>query len=113
MPIEPKDVKIVLRETGRTVRHGKRRRQETTLKDYNVLAPDGSIIGVVMLKMQTFEQKTPGRVYVNSRWESPRWFRALGDSPYGGGRYWSYFETRKQAVEALLHDYNEAKEAVG
>jgi hypothetical protein len=93
------DVTYRARETdARPVRYGRRRRVERKLKAYDVIL-DGIIIGSVCERMVTFESRTPGRVYVNYRWESPRWFaEQLGEnSRYRGGS-----ETRKGAVEGLL-----------
>jgi hypothetical protein len=61
-------------------------------------------IGGVKRELATFEQRTPGRVYVNKRWESPRWYPyVLGHT----GRRPFYCETRKEAAERLLRAWEE------
>lgn len=75
-------------------------RRTVKLKSYDVIGPDGVQIGIVAQEMMTFERRTAGRMYVNSRWESPRWFAYQGDSRLG--RRGRDYETRKAAIEALL-----------
>jgi len=80
------------------VKYGRRRTIERRLKAYDVIL-DGVMIGRVFEAMATFERKTRGRTYVNSRWRSPRWYQEqLGQMT----SFRTYFETRKQAAEALL-----------
>lgn len=72
---------------------------ETGVKAYDVVSDDGSIIGTVAQEMATFERRTPGRRYVNARWQSPRWFY------YVAGQVWRSrmaYTTRKDAVGALV-----------
>jgi len=104
-----KDVTLVLIETGRTVKHGRRRTRETVLKTYHVKDMDGTVLGIVEQGMQTFEHKIKGERYVASRWESPRWFWYAGDTR--GGRRPIYVETRKQAVEGVLWAVHQSEEA--
>lgn len=101
--IEASDVKLVLipESAERKVRTGKRRRREVTLLRYDVMLGD-TRIGEVGRRMATFEQRTPGRVYVNNRWTSPRWFYEMPDLRYIRADY----ETRKQALENLIEEYN-------
>lgn len=96
-------VKIELREKGEAVKVGRHFGQPRTvsLNSYNVIGPDNSLVGVVRLDMATFETRSKGRTYVNSRWRSPRWFYRVGT---GYGRSRSFYDTRKQAVEALLRE---------
>jgi hypothetical protein len=85
---------------ARTVRFGQRRRQEKVLKEYEIVV-DGVVVATVCQRMETFEQRTPGRMYVNRRWETPRWFV---DVPGERTRYRGGDETRKYAVERYLRD---------
>lgn len=39
----------------------------------------GTFIGKVRRSMATRERRTPGRTYVNARWQSPAWQRARPD----------------------------------
>lgn len=74
------------------------------LKAYDVLAPDGTQIGIVAQEMQTFERKPyRGATWVSRRWESPRWFFYLGDDRIGRRSFEQ--ETRKRALEDLLAAY--------
>lgn len=97
--LTPADVRLVLQEDSlKDVRkHG--RRQETVLRVYDVYHGD-THIGTVGLDMATFEQRTPGRMWVNKRWCSPRWFSITPDEHWGR----PYHETRKAALNALLAD---------
>jgi hypothetical protein len=65
---------------------------------YTVALDDGTVVGTVAYEMQTFERRTAGKTYVNSRWRSPRWFF------YPTGVHRRSFEcsSKKQAVDALL-----------
>lgn len=61
---------------------------------------DGVVIGRITYSMITRERKTPGRRYVNSRWESPGWRAYLPSAgAYGYGRE-SY--SRADAVRHLV-----------
>lgn len=88
----------IVEPDARKVRYGKRCRVERFLKAYDVIR-DGVVVGIVCERMETFEQKTPGRTYVNSRWSTPRWFsKLLGE----GYHRMSGCNTRKQATEYLM-----------
>jgi hypothetical protein len=87
----------------RRTRFGKER--IVLIKKYEVRV-DGKRIGVVYQSEATFERRTPGRVYVNSRWTNVRWFYQLDPNPaykmkYGERRSTDQ-ETRKGALERLL-----------
>ncbi|TGT90886.1 MULTISPECIES: hypothetical protein [unclassified Mesorhizobium] len=88
------------RDGERIVKHGRFRVKTTTLKSYDVIGAEGQILGQVMHEMATFERTTRGRMYVNSRWQSPRWFYR----PAGEWRRSIEYTSRKQAIEALLFD---------
>ncbi len=80
--------------------HGKRRNQRTVLKTYQLSDADGAPIGKVFQRLMTFEQKTPGNRFVNSRWHSPRWSWELV------GRIGAHrvgYETRQEAIAALFN----------
>jgi hypothetical protein len=80
-------------------------RQEDTwdgLKRYAVMRGD-TLLGYVQQHKPTFEHKSKGRMYVNSRWTAkrPRWIyefakRDVQHNPY---RYW--VETRAEAIASL------------
>lgn len=57
----------------------------------------GKVIGSVERRMVTRERKTPGRRYVDARWESPGWVRRRGT----GGRALECY-TKTEGIEALL-----------
>jgi len=84
------------------VTYGRRRRITRKLKSYDVIGPDGQHLGIIAEEMMTFEQRTPGRMYVNSRWESPRWFCFVGQDRWQ--RRGVDYITRKWALESLLND---------
>jgi len=66
-----------------------------------VVAEDGTVLGVVYKGTRTWERRTPGRRYVNARGETPCWY-IHGD---GSGRYRISYDTRKQAAEELVRDH--------
>lgn len=96
---------IILRDEGRTVRHGRRGGRETKLKSYDVFAFGGHV-GIVALEMATLERSTPGRTYVDARWQSPRWFFYVG---LNRGRRSIECTTRKEAVNRLIKAANLAR----
>lgn len=101
--IQVSDVRLVLvpESAQQKVRTGKRRSREVLLLRYDVMLGDKRL-GEVGRRMTTFEQKTPGRMYVNRRWTSPRWFFEMPDLRY----IRAVFDTRKEALESLLWQYN-------
>lgn len=91
-------------ETGDgPVKYGRRKRTVRKLNAYDIIL-DGVVIGTVRERLVTMESRSPGRMYVNYRWESPRWFaERLGQNPrYRGGS-----ETRKWEVEGFLRDWHQ------
>lgn len=89
-------------ETGdEPVRYGRRTKTTRKLNAYDIIHDD-VVIGTVRERLVTMENQTPGRMYVNYRWQSPRWFaERLGQNPrYRGGS-----ETRKLEVEGFLRDW--------
>lgn len=63
---------------------------------------NGSVIGTVERRMLTRERKTPGRRYVNARWESPGWVRHHGTSSWSGRGL--ECSTKREGIESLLRD---------
>lgn len=96
-----------LHEEEQTRRYGRRKRIERKLRQYRVETRDGVVIGKVYEGMATFETRTRGRMYVNSRWTSPRWYYDVDGSFAGYGR--SYSETRKDALERLIETYTQER----
>ena len=76
------------------------------------LSYEGEVIGYAQRRLVTREQRTPGRRYVNRRWESPAWLAC--DGP---GRYERGFEksSRKDVAYSLLFDHlrEQMNEAAG
>ncbi len=97
-------------ERAHSATWGKRRRQTRTLKGYRV-SIDGLELGEVYERLTTFEQRTPGRRWVNSRWESPRWYYENAGHegrPRTSGGFRSrgcHYETRQQAAESMYTDH--------
>lgn len=82
-----------------------RRTDDVRLKEYAVFTEINGVrtcIGKVGQLLTTFEQRTPGRQYVNRRWQSPRWYWAAGDEHLASFRQ-VYSETRKEATERLVY----------
>lgn len=75
------------------------KRRAVRLPSYRLLV-DGEVVGTVERAMLTRERRTPGRRYVNARWQSPGW-------RYRRGIGWARgFEcsSRRDGVEQLLRD---------
>lgn len=102
---------LVLIDDGANNTFEKRRRWGgekiiTRMKRYAVMV-EGKKIGEVYQDRATFERKTPGRTYVNSRWTNVRWFYDLDQDPafrtkYGERRSTAQ-ETRQWAVEGIMN----------
>ncbi len=90
---------------------GRRRRKSRRLRAYRVLDAYGKYLGKVYESTTTFETKTRGANYVNTRWTALRWyFESAEKIEYRRG---IYRETRKAALEDLLYRVNlQKKEAV-
>lgn len=78
------------------------------LTEYDVYL-NGVVIGRVWRGLATFERKTAGRVYVNSRWQSPRWFAETTAGP--DNPYRSPYASRAQALRALTSILRRQSEA--
>jgi hypothetical protein len=79
-------------------RHPERERAYT-LRSYDVIQ-QGQVIGIVERVKWTAERRSPGKMYVNARWQgrSPRWeFTRPGDPRAASGFY-----SRKSAIEMLI-----------
>jgi hypothetical protein len=113
----PEDVSLVRRDNDsrdKEVRYGRRTRVARKLKSYDVLAPNGTHLGIVAEEMTTFEHTTPGRMYVNRRWESPRWYFWQGADRWNSQKRGVWRETRRAVVEDLLYRVNrDSMESVG
>ncbi|HEX8321603.1 hypothetical protein [Longimicrobium sp.] len=87
-------VELVLTSTRDAVH----KREPIKLPRYQVRL-DGETIGTVERALLTRERRTPGRRYVNSRWESPGWRYART-----GSRSLECTSRRSGVVE-VLHDF--------
>lgn len=84
---------------------GRRTRQTRELKTYQVLIA-GAEIGTVYERLATFETRTAGRRYVNTRWQAPRWFYDCSDKTRRTPSFYrSRYDTRQQAAECLYAEY--------
>ena len=82
------------------VQVGRYDKRDETLSWYEVRL-DGTPIGGVARQMITRERRTPGRRYVNARWQSPGWTYSKRSGRYAGGFQCS---GRRDGVERLLGD---------
>jgi len=58
---------------------------------------DGVLVGHIRYHMVTHERRSKGKMYVDSRWQSPGWgWREVG------GRYWFHPHSKKDAIRSLL-----------
>lgn len=84
---------------GYTLRKAEHSRGEG--RAYTVLLPDGTEAGRVETYMATMEQRSPGKRYVNRRWQSERWCaRRAGTYRW----WWHAWETPGKAAEYLIRD---------
>ncbi len=96
---------LVQTKLGREIEHrGKRgnKRTITVNREWDVYLDDVKI-GSIVYRLMTREQRTPGRRYVNSRWESPGWEAITVGSWRGLER-----SSKKDAIEYLVwrHERN-------
>ncbi len=114
--LTPADVKLKPRidPEATPVRYGRRRRIERLLRGYDVIGPDGSHLGIVEERMETFERRPhKGATWVTARWQSPRWFAFVGADNILQRRGGSH-EQRGWALEGLLNQiHRNAREAAG
>lgn len=66
------------------------------------------IIGTVRYEMVTHEQRTPGRRYVNKRWQVPAYRWSMGDKRYGRALE---ADSRKWAVDSIIRDHKRGQSA--
>lgn len=97
---------LELIEPGERIKYrGKRgAEREVTINRKWRIELDGEVLGFVEYRMATREQRTPGRMYVNSRWRTPAWFYIPGPDAWRRG-----YETfsKKYAVERIVADYQD------
>jgi len=105
------DFTVVDVDEGRTVTHHgfhsyTKPKQVKVNRRWEVRVDD-KVIGEVEYRMETHENRTPGRVYVNYRWESPAYFYSTREDShrYRGQsiqlRGWSH----KECVAIILREY--------
>lgn len=66
---------------------------------------DGEVIGYIHYRLLTREQRTLGKRYVNSRWQSPGWTRSATKH----GRDLEVY-SKKDAIERLVSDHHRNQE---
>lgn len=117
-PDEDPKPELVLVSEGTEVEYRGRRAQR--IKRAKVdrvwhVVVDGEVIGSIAYVMLTRELRTPGRMYVNARWESPGWKYAA--KVYNSAREGLGFArgieaySRADAVKRLLWEWRRRKEA--
>lgn len=97
------EVKLVQTHAGREVEYsGKRshgdKKKIIVGKAWDVLLGD-EVIGTLEYRMFTREDRTPGRMYVNSRWESPGW--GYTEGARHTGPQWEA-RSKKDALERIV-----------
>lgn len=84
---------------GTPTTYGSRHGQKTTkIGDRWHVKHNGKVIGIIERDLVTREQKTPGRMYVNSRWKSPGWRYGIGEPNYLRQEAYS----KKDAIERIM-----------
>lgn len=108
------DIQVLEDRPGEKIVHtGRRSRRKRTITVNRVLKVtyDGKVIGTICYKLLTREQRTPGRTYVNARWQSPGWAYSYRDE---SGHYFSGLEaySKTDAIEKIVsHHERLLKEA--
>jgi hypothetical protein len=108
--LEQYEATLVETNSGREVEHrGKNRGAVRTIKinrTYDVIV-DGIVVGMIEYRMFTRETRTAGRMYVNSRWESPAWGFATGENTFIGRQMEAptKAEAVKRVVERFANSY--------
>ena len=107
--IDPDKVTVVQVQEGEQIEHvGRLRREKRKIRVNRVwhVIYNGTIIGSVIYKLITRELRTPGRTYVNARWQSPGWAYRNGEarSAYDFHRPLECY-SKKDAVERIIRDY--------
>lgn len=108
-------IQVIQVNEGRAVEfRGKLRNRARTIKVGRIwhVYYDGEVIGAIRYALMTREQRTPGRTYVNSRWQSPGWQAIYGEkaknatTEYATGfhRAREHY-SKKDAIESIVRDH--------
>lgn len=111
----PEGVTVVLVESGRQIDYkGPRysRRKVTIDRLWHVIF-EGEVIGGIRYVMMTHEQRTPGRMYVNKRWESPGWSFMTGKPTGLHDLKFSHYSpySKTNAVIRIFNDHKRSNHA--
>lgn len=105
----PEGVTVELVEDGKWVEHSGKRswsgKKRIRVDRLWVVKKDGKIVGAIAYRMMTREQRTPGRRYVNSRWQSPgfeSWNTTEMPTLYSGPSYKREAFSKSDAIENIL-----------
>lgn len=96
---------LILEDEGKLKRVGRRKDREARVGRVFRVEMGGEVIGRVSYEMITRERRTPGRTYVNARWESPGWVYRPGPETFA--RRFECF-SRKDGAQRLIRDAAES-----
>lgn len=71
-------------------------RKKVMIERYWTVSRDGVMLGGIRYALITRERRSPGRRYVNARWNSPGW-----EWCQDGHHYWGEESTKKRCIEVL------------
>ncbi len=89
---------LILEREGEPVEVGRWEKRMVKVGRVFRVEIDGRMVGRVKYAMVTRERRTPGKRYVNARWQSPGWLYVDGDGDY---RYFECY-SRKDGVERII-----------
>lgn len=101
----PEGYEVVQTDPGRAHTYtGKRSLAKRTVQIDRVweVRFNGEAIGIIVYEMVTHEQRTPGRRYVNSRWQVPAYRYSREVKRYGRK---SEAHSRAWAVSSIIDDH--------
>lgn len=105
------DIQVVQVSEGRPVEFRGQRGTKRTVKVGRIwlVLYDGEVIGAILYSLHTREQRTPGRTYVNRRWQSPGWSMVKGEKAKNATEHSTMFRgeayTKKDAIERIVNDH--------
>lgn len=92
-----------LTEPGEPYEHrGRYSKRTVQINRRWIVQADGETIGFIRYTLITHERRTPGKMYVNSRWQSPGWQWLPGTDPLRAR--WFTGDTKKYCIEHLVRE---------
>lgn len=96
--LEDHEVVVTQVSEGEVVTHNKK---NVRIGQTFEVTLDGKVLGRVSRHLVTRERRTPGRRYVNARWQSPGWVNQIGTEGH-----WFECRTKREGIEGLFRNRN-------